>query len=125
MCLWLLCLLAASGCQSLEDGAKDDFVQKFTCPKGRVEVRPRPDLSSYDLTHKDRKPPADVAADPERLALWKKKEAETRRRVSDPVFELRGCAHSALMHCTRANTGSSSGRVMCFDIEYPPGLKPW
>jgi hypothetical protein len=118
-------VLSASACQSLDDGARDEFAGHFTCPKERVEVRSRPDLNSYDLTWGRAQPPPDVAADPQRLALWKEKQQDSRSRGSDPVFELRGCGHSVLYHCTRANTGTHSGAVMCFDLKYPAGAKPW
>jgi hypothetical protein len=114
------------GCQSLTDGAKDDFSHKFSCPKDQVEARERPDIKAHSLSpFTGKKPPADVAADPRRLAVW---QADHQKQIdsedSDTVIEVRGCSHSQLYKCTRS-TGKRGGRVMCFDESYPPGMAKW
>jgi hypothetical protein len=98
----LLVVLAAPaslGCQSLEDGAKDEFVSRFSCPKSGIELRARPEIDAYTLIFGKRSaPPAEVAQDPARLAIWQKKQDDSHAswNASETVFELRGCGHEVL-----------------------------
>jgi hypothetical protein len=126
----LVAFAAASlGCQSLDDGAKDNFSNQFSCPKAGVELRPRPEIDAYELIFgKPSKPPADVARDPARMAMWQKKQDDSHAtwNATETVFELRGCGHQTLYTCTRAGkSGGHSGSVMCSDRDYPPGIVRW
>jgi hypothetical protein len=119
--------LAIVGCQSLTDGARDDFSHKFSCPKDQVEARTRKDIKAHTLSaFADRKPPADVAADSKRLAVWQADQQKTvDREDTEDVVEARGCSHSQLYTCTRSNTGTHQGAVMCFSHDYPAGMAKW
>jgi hypothetical protein len=55
----------------------------------------------------DRKPPADVAADPARLAIWRAQRGKEQARQDrwdreHPVVEARGCDRTELYVCTLA-----------------------
>ncbi len=121
-------LVAAVGqvaCQSLSDGAKETFSKSFTCPIDRVEVRARPELHPSDW-FKPRKPPTDIAADPERLKMWQA-EQDKLRTVWDPyhsIYEARGCGHQSLFECGKAGRGSSRS-WSCSERTYPPGVAQW
>jgi hypothetical protein len=121
-------LSVAVGCQSLTDGAKDDFSRTLSCPKESLEARQRKDVRPYDLQHPTPPEPAtEIAADPSRRAVWEREQREVRDRVNDreTVIEVRGCSHQKIYLCSRANTGSNSGNVMCTDYDYPPTLAKW
>ncbi len=125
----VLALLATmTGClnQSYEDGAKEKFAKEVSCQQTSVELRKRPELDAYDLAWGKSAPPAEVAKDPARLAVWQKEESDRRASYAgNPVFELRGCGHQVLYTCTRANVGRTSGAVMCSEHDYPPGVTRW
>lgn len=108
---WLL--LALVGCKSLETGAREAFADDRSCPIERVTARERKDLSAYDLIFGKSEPPDDLAGDPERLALWQKKQDENRKawdRSSD-LFEVAGCGERKIYKCSRGKRGPSCSRV--------------
>jgi hypothetical protein len=120
----LLLPLLIAGCASLEDGARDHFVKALSCPADRVQVKARPDLGYGDLLPAlpASTPPDEVAADPERLALWKEQQASaqaTRRANAEAaydVFEVSGCGRTVRLGCrhpedTRGRTELSA--VVC------------
>ena len=99
---------------SLSGGARDAFVKSETCPFDRVTVTP----SSY------RKPvlldvtpaPADIAADPGRLALWNQQRDEARARATQAaanpgcdMFEVTGCGRRRVL-CCGYRTGPDVGQ---------------
>ena len=101
------------GCQSLTDGAKEEFSKSNSCPLDRVEVRARPELTSSSFKAKS-KPPADIAADPGRLKMWQEKE-EASRTSSDglgAIAEARGCGKQAFYRCYRSTKHAS--QMICF-----------
>jgi hypothetical protein len=115
-------MLSHVGCQSLADGAKSDFATAYACPANRVEVKARPDLhpSDFKPKRKPKTPPADVAADPERLKMW---QAEQDRFMSyddtyHSMYEANGCGHQALYECGHATRGSSTSWI-CWERTYP------
>jgi len=128
---WLaIAVLAAAGglgCQRLDDGAKDKFVDDFSCPKDRIEIRKRLDVDAYNLIIGQHAPPADVAADVARLAIWQQREEDSHSswNAAETVFELRGCAQQALYTCTRVSSGSHAGAAMCSQYSYPPSVTRW
>jgi hypothetical protein len=103
----LLLPLSAVGCASLADGARDHFVAAHSCPADRVVVKARPDLGYGDLLPAPAAavPSAEVAGDPERLALWQEQQARARaeRRASAnaryDVFEVSGCGRTVRVGC--------------------------
>ena len=128
--LVLLLGMGVTGCKSLAKGATEEFAADFTCPADRVEVRPRTDIQPNDLRRqKPPAPPADVAADPERLALFleqQKKKADAANRLCE-VFEARGCGNQVLYCCRHAsqNRGARAGQISCDKSDYPEGVAKW
>lgn len=94
----LLLCLATVGCTFTSDMARDQFSRRFSCPDERlglksVPVRPEELLDPGE-------PPADVAADAGRLAVWQ------ANRIGDMQFyehlsaiEVRGCGHRVTYLC--------------------------
>ena len=126
----LLVLAAAGGCKSPQTGAKEEFSKDVNCPADRVEVRPRADLTaSAVLWSKPAAPPPKVAADPERLAMFNKKQQE-RAAATDgscEVFEAKGCDTQVLYCCSYASQrrGNGAGQISCSKGTYPEGAARW
>jgi len=93
--LLLVSLLLAS-CATYEGTARSAFVHDASCPADRVTVA-RAQLPA---------PPADVAADPARLALWKD-DAEKR---AEHRIVVTGCGQERRYDCDRqsASDGTST-----------------
>lgn len=116
------------GCTSVEDGAKENYAQAYSCPMERVEIRKRPDIRPSQVSiGGPPKPPADVAADPGRLAVWQRDENERAAKLDDyeTVYELRGCDHQVLWVCARATSHVGGNGIACFPGDYPPGASKW
>lgn len=123
----------STGCASLEKGARDYFVRELSCPMDRVTVRARPDLHYGDLLliPSTSKPSAEIAADPERLALWKENHAkdlsERRARASKlyDVFEVTGCGRTVQLGCrhpTDSRGRTEISAVTC-SMPNPAGIR--
>jgi len=56
-----IALLSLVGCQSVGEGAKQEFSKDNTCPLDRIEMRERPELKPSSLEGPST-PPADIAA---------------------------------------------------------------
>jgi predicted small secreted protein len=97
---WLL-----SGCWPTEGAARDAFVQQHSCPADRVVAHRRDDVKAYDVIYRDDKPipPANIAKDPERLALWQKAHdrsgLEANINRGNWVYEVQGCNIHVLSVC--------------------------
>ena len=135
---WVVAAVAVglSAACSREQDAKDEFSKEFTCPPAGVESRARPDIDLYDLIHqgdKAEQPSAEIAADPARLAMWKKQRADetadarSSKQKSYALYEVRGCGHTALYECYRGSRGN--GGVSPCSVEtrgkYAPGNPAW
>ena len=123
----LVVAAASMGCESLDDEARDDFAAEFSCPMNRVEVRPRPDIDGYTAVHgKAPAPPAEIAKDPGRLAVWQKDLDERRSHNYGTVYEVRGCSHGKLYTCSRSvGSSHSSTSSLCSGQNYPEGVSRW
>jgi hypothetical protein len=124
-------VIVGTGCKRLSTGAKEEFASKYTCPEDRVGVRPRTDLSAYDVTFgRARAPSSEIARDPERLRLWNEQQKDKQRSWdrSFEVFEVTGCGHKVLMTCAHASqrtaTSRRAGRVTCTEAKHPPDEAP-
>lgn len=114
----LVGIIAASGCKKVTQGAKEHFSRDFTCPLERVEVRPRKDLRPSDF-EAHAKPSKEIAADPDRLAMWQAEQNKNREWMDkhDEILEARGCDHEALYACHRHNKDASY--IMCSQKKLP------
>ncbi len=86
---------------SVEGAAKDAFVKQFSCPEIRVTATRRKDIQAKDLAppYVAPPPPASVASDPGRLAVWKANHPSPAVDDSLQVIELQGCGHHMLWAC--------------------------
>ncbi|MBX3229008.1 MAG: hypothetical protein KIT84_01620 [Labilithrix sp.] len=94
-------------CKSKERGAKEEFARAHSCPEGRVTVKARPDLNWQTVVVGDLKPPAEVAADPDRLAKWQADRANAGGDLE--VFEAEGCEHHDYLGCTHPKRPGRNG----------------
>ena len=103
-CILLALAVTQLGCTMHNYGpsvAVDRFSQGRTCPKERVAARQVP-LSPGDFGHAA--PPADIAADPGRLALWSKNAAADLAHYHDiTIVEASGCGARQTYLCWREN----------------------
>ena len=109
------------GCRSNETMARESFAHSFTCPEDRITVTPRKDLAAVDLALRPATPPAEIAADPGRLALWK---AEAARGAADyehdAVLQARGCGHEVFYLCGDLRVSVGATRSGCMSAPFPP-----
>jgi hypothetical protein len=122
-----LILLSLAACKSNKSGAREHFAKKFSCPEDRVTIVERSDMKwgSIILDGQQPEPPAEIKADPGRLAKWQKDKADEQkesRATLDAldVFEGNGCNHSALMGCGHASDsegGCDPSHVVCWERE--------
>jgi len=122
--LGAVAVVLLSGCKSKEQGVREHFAKDFTCPEKRIEVRERTDLKPSNWS-KETPPPAEIAADPERLKMWQAKRDEQRgyEDSSDTIFEARGCDHQKLYACHRHN--KDPNYIMCSSRDYPANAEKW
>jgi len=129
--------LGAVSCKGVKNGAREEFGKKYSCPEDGVTVTPRGDLDPNVVFAKPKtrskrdEPPAEVAADPARLAKWNadraEKEASRSERYSGyDMFEISGCNHKDLAACRhpvsstgRGGTSTDMGRVSCMFTTAP------
>jgi TPR repeat protein len=91
--------------------AQSEFMRDASCPAERVDVR--------EAARTAPEPPADIRADPERLALWSRKEGDEDARFRS--YDVKGCGRSEVYRCRQTNKGMSG--VSCykeFRIPTPP-----
>ena len=103
--------------------ARDEFSRRYSCPGSRIDIRTRSDIkpSYWDRLKPRPTPPPDVAADPDRLAVWNAKIDEPMNWTDDyyKVLEVHGCNQSLLVYC-----GGRGKNLGCHDMAYPPGRAP-
>jgi hypothetical protein len=129
----LVLVLASVGCKKLETEAKENFAAKYSCPEDRIAVKARQDLNADEVLRGKKKlkkkdtPPAEVAADPARLAKWNQDHAEAEESRAAfhsnwDVFEVNGCSHIELAVCHRVTQrrGSGSSRSASCSLEGAP-----
>jgi hypothetical protein len=103
---WILAALAVTqlGCTMHNYGSSiaiDRFSQSQTCPKERIAARQVP-LSPGDFALGA--PPADIASDPGRLALWSKNASADLAHYHDiTTVEASGCGARQTYLCWREN----------------------
>jgi len=105
-----------------KDGAQEEFIKSFSCPKERVTVTARKDLKAFDLVNGVRlTPPAEVSADPGRLAEWKKRQQDNEDNYNrESVFQASGCDHEVFYACSIATGTNDTQVVACSAAVHPP-----
>jgi len=85
---------AFSACVSRAAGARSLFSEDAPCPEDRTAVRAAPALAPAE------QPSADITADPERLAIWKAKEARLRAAAEGETYYVAvGCGQERIYRC--------------------------
>jgi len=116
-------------CEGSKSGAIRTFGEKYSCPEDRLTAKPSDVRWSTVDAVRLTEPPADVKADPGRLAKWKKdqddKDRPTREALdSFDVFEVSGCGHEQLVACKRPGKSTGcSGHTNCWTRD-KPGATP-
>jgi hypothetical protein len=130
----LVLVVIAAGCTSDAELARQSYVRGAFCPPERVRAFELPELALFiddaraTTPWQEPVPPAGVAADPARLALWQRtrdadhgawaaREARAAA-VTQPasnVQELVGCDGAQLWTCGRGRHGVSCRRVAGVD----------
>jgi hypothetical protein len=119
-------LVVLLACESKPDNhdpqaAQAEFTKEFSCPAASVTVTARPDLSAYDLQVDPIAPPREVAANPARLAEWKKHQEDTREGYkSEHVLRASGCGHTVYYVCTLATGTNEQAVTACTLARHPP-----
>ncbi len=113
--------LALLACRSSTSVARENFGKKHSCPDDRITVTAHPELTWNALVRSPATPPADVAADPGRLAKWQADHAPV-----DPgfdIYEASGCDHREYYGCEMGyveRSGQHSSERVCHQAPTPP-----
>lgn len=109
-----------AGCGSREEAAFRTFSESYSCPRDQITVKPIDSVTMRELWLRANPlppPPADVQADPARLAVWSKaqdkdREGPLRGVQSYELFHATGCDHAVdyACHCPPQVKGSATGR---------------
>lgn len=124
-------LLAA--CGSPKEAAYRSFSEAYSCPENRITIEAIKDVTMTELwlrAHPEPDPPAEIRADPARLAVWKKArqknlEGLMRGLRQYELFHASGCGHEVdyACFCPPQTKGASNGRGTPQDhcgCEVPP-----
>lgn len=110
-----LAAFAVMGCSMpLPDGAQSVFSRTYTCPEDRITVTPRPDLIPHTLLKGGEvvapPPPPPVAADPERMRLWRTLHPPTTS-IDDigDAYEVSGCGERRVYVCAHPQLDGGQG----------------
>jgi hypothetical protein len=115
--LILLGVLPLAACGQLSGGARQYFIDKYSCPADRVtlaEMRDAKPSEVFAADWREATPPDEVANDPGRLAQWRVGEHERRKNWeswinSSALFALSGCGHRLVLACRQPGQRSSPG----------------
>ena len=121
----MLLSITGTGCFTavLSRGARDSFVQGNSCPPDRVSVVAIPDYQ--DPLPPDPPPPADVAADAGRLAVWRQQHEAARKeggqwqcsstdllgRPDRTMYEVTGCGQRQVYCCHHPSTNGRTDNM--------------
>lgn len=120
--------LVGIGCGDVVEDAKSHLSMAWSCPLERVEVTKRADVDGaalYRQSVRGATPPADVAADPTRLAVFKQNEEATIERAAASygnatIIDGRGCGKEVRLACFRKNKkGLGEPWFYCSDVPQP------
>ncbi|HWF77404.1 MAG TPA: hypothetical protein VN694_09530 [Caulobacteraceae bacterium] len=128
-CFVLLGALSLAACGQLSKGARQYFIDKYSCPAERVklaEIQGTRPSEVFAADWRETAPPEEVKDDPPRLAQWRASE-DVRRKSweswidSSRLFEVSGCGHRLVLACRKPGQQSSPGSTaICNE---PPSSK--
>jgi hypothetical protein len=115
-------------CASAESGAKKEFSKTYVCPNDRITAKVRKDINGYDLQwgpYVYKEPPADIKADPGRLAVWNSQQEEEKGRHNSwwsdyKTIEVSGCDFKVFYSCSTYDDGEPS----CDQRDYKEQIIP-
>jgi hypothetical protein len=123
--LGVIIVMTSSSCyeQWYRDLALETFVKAHTCPSGRVRVKARADLKASQFLPPPVAPPPEVAADPERKALWDAVQLKRANDVDDrySMYEVEGCGIREVLACNARTKAPSCHRD---DVQLAPTRDP-
>jgi hypothetical protein len=116
-CLVFCSALSLVACGQLSKGARQYFIDKYSCPADRVtlaEIRDAKPSQVFAADWRAATPPEEVAGDPGRLAQWRVNENARRKSWeswinSSRLFKLSGCGHQLVLACRQPGQQSSPG----------------
>jgi hypothetical protein len=121
-----LLLVAGGGCVSVSAGAAIAYTAKdASCPPQQLTAVARPDVNAVDYAASYvGGPNAEIAANPERLAYWRKTQIETWQGLMSgrTVFEMRGCTVHNLIAC-RNEDGAGGSQLACSWLDKPLAIQ--
>lgn len=119
----LAVVLAGCGKAQLK-AVREEFSRSKSCPVEQVEARARTDLKESDFTSWP-KPPADIAGDSARRAVWEKNLQEQKDGLDrqSNVYEAKGCGQHVVLACKQRKNNALA--VTCAEGKPPPGGPAW
>ena len=94
--VFVFAIFAFVACQAADHSARAKFAETASCPSANVTV-----TQEKGAPLPPSKPPADDAADPGKLAVWKQEDAERRQSAADTVYVAKGCGQEKRYNCER------------------------
>jgi hypothetical protein len=101
--------MATMGCGDLGEDARAQISEEWSCPLEKIELQIRDDVDPGAMLIEELaklKAPADIQADPARLAIFREKnekdaESGIRFARTKTVVDVQGCGKSKRMYCRR------------------------
>src|ERR1019366_649962 len=94
--------LSIVSCQAYDSAARAQFAQTASCPAEKIEVTQHP---GDPLPPGN--PPPEVAADPGKLAIWRRDDQERREDSAATVYVAKGCGQEKQYTCGRSDRHAS------------------
>ena len=111
--------LAASGCAGYiasyeASSVRGSFVTDQSCPADRVIVGPiaRPEATQVEAPPPPA-PPAEIAQDPARLAIYNARHGPADPYADAPFFQAQGCGVTHVYACPMVANGDGSVSPVC------------
>jgi hypothetical protein len=113
----LLSGLSLAACARLPDGARQYFIDNYSCPAARVtlvELRNARPSEVFAAEWREATPSDEVRSDPGRMAQWRAAEDARRKGWeswinSSRLFQVSGCGHSLVLACRPPGQRSTPG----------------
>jgi TPR repeat protein len=87
-----------AGCTSYSSAARAQFAASASCPSDKVTVTSRPGDPVPPQN-----PPPEVAADPGKLAVWRRDDEERRQDAAATVYVAKGCGQERQYTCEHSD----------------------
>ena len=106
----LTAISSVIACQASDHSARAKFAEAAACPSASVTV-----TEEKGAPPPPSKPPADVAADPGKLAVWKQEDAERRQSAAATVYVAKGCGQEKRYDCE--TDPHHAAQTICTEID--------